>query len=118
MRVWAVLDFILRAIFRSKTGWAGIVALLVKILVQVLSIWQTVDFLPSHIEPLLEFLNSLWGTLALIGLGFFLMGKAVYDRWPEPPHLGSQEPTESPTSQPTREKQPPHPQKQTAAKMA
>jgi hypothetical protein len=107
VRVRTVLDFILRAVFGSKTGRAGIVALLVKILVQILSIWQAVDFLPSHIESLLEFLNSLWGTLVLIGLGFLLIGKAVYDRWPEPQHLGSQESSRAPTSEPTPESQQP-----------
>ena len=43
--------------------------------------------------PLADILNSIWGTLALVGLGFLLMGKAVYDRWPEsqPTELEAQE---------------------------
>lgn len=33
---------------------------------------------------LADFLNSIWGSLVLLVLGFLFMGKVVYDRWPEP----------------------------------
>ena len=85
MRIWRAVRFIFQAIFTSKAGWSGILTLLFNILWKTLEIWQVADFLPSRMTPLGDFLNSLEGTLVLVGLGFLLVGKAVYDRWPESP---------------------------------
>jgi hypothetical protein len=73
-----------QAIFTFKAGWSVILTLF-NILWKALEFWQVADFLPSRMTPLGDFLNSLESTLVLVGLGFLLVGKAVYDRWPESP---------------------------------
>jgi hypothetical protein len=42
--------------------------------------------------PLFDFLNGFWGPFAIIALGFLLMGKAIYDRWPDPQTETASEP--------------------------
>ncbi len=86
MRAWTVVRFVLRAIFISWWGRIGFIAVVLDILWKALSAWQTMDFLlQDRMMPLADILNSLWGTVVVVIIGFLLMVKAVHDRWPESP---------------------------------
>src|SRR5215210_7121396 len=106
MRIWAVVRFI-GSLFKTKTGASGLFLVLLKPLWNILSVWQSVDFLPSRMMPLWDFLNGFWGPFALMAVGFLLIGKAVYDRWPETQESDSQGLGKAPTNQPTPESQQP-----------
>jgi hypothetical protein len=97
--------FILRSIFGSKVGWSGLFLVLLKPLWNLFTAWQAVDFASSHIAPLFDFLDSFWGPFVLMLLGFLLIGKAVYDRWPETQGASTSESTNASISQPTSEGQ-------------
>jgi hypothetical protein len=81
----------LRAIFTSLQGWSGTIVTLLVVLWRALEIWQTEDFLPSHMTWLADFLNSLRGTLVLVVIRFFFMYRAISARWSEIPQPESHE---------------------------
>jgi hypothetical protein len=50
---------------------------------KALDVWQTADFLPSHMTFLMDVLDSFWGPLILTVVGILFIYRAVASRWPE-----------------------------------
>jgi len=84
----------LRAIFTSKQGLGGLFVALFGAVWWFLGLWQAFDFLQNNKPVLANLLDSFWGPLLVMVLGFVILYRAVSARWPasQPPETETRVP--------------------------